>query len=105
MSPITVDEFEKAEVKGRETVTSEQVLEYIEATYQVDEEGAPVLHEETKLPLPDNDGVKLGFTTTDISKGIEVENREAVLNKLKALDKAGQIKSKKIGISYYWMSA
>lgn len=75
--PITLEEFNKAEVRGKEVVTSEQVL--------------AVLEEST------------GYSTAEVAEKLEVKNREAVLNKLKALQKAGQAQSKKIGIAIFWL--
>jgi predicted ArsR family transcriptional regulator len=79
MAPITLDEFEKAEVRGKETVDSEKVLEILES--------------------------ETAYTTSEIAEKLGVKNREAVLNKLKSLVKAGQAKNKKIGIAIFWLKA
>lgn len=90
--PITADEFETAVVKGKETVTAEAILRYMLTRFDFS----------GKEPMPSEDGSLASFTTTEVATGIDVENREAVLNRLKSLEKDHKIASKKIGISYYW---
>lgn len=75
--PISLEEFNNAEVKGKESVTTEQVLGV----------------------LSENEG----YSTAEIAEKLAIKNREAVLNKLKALAKAGTVQSKKIGIAIFWL--
>jgi len=90
--PISVEEFDSAEVKGKAAITSEAVLGAMSVRYAQDEEGTMVANE---------DGQLVAFSTREIAEAIGAKT-DNTLVKLTAMEKAKEITRKKIGIGYFW---
>jgi len=75
--PISATEFENATIVAAAVFSEDEVIGKLSA--------------------------ETAYNTSEVAERLGVDNKEKVLNALKALDKAGRIRGKKIGVTFYWM--